>query len=165
MRPGFVIAIVRSPRSTGDVMRLKVAVWLGLGVYALLSATDWLMTYALLRMHPGAVEANPLAAACLDLYGWNGLALYKVGGVLVFLGAIALLLPRRPKVAALVTAGGCAVLLAVTIYTHGLIREAHRDRPEYTTWPSVKHTTTESNLQVPERCWFAPPALTATAQK
>ena len=140
-------------------MRLKSAVWIGLGVYALLSATDWVMTFALLRAHPGAVEANPLAAACLERYGWDGLALYKTAGVLVFVGAVALLVRRRPAVAAVVTAGACAVLLAVTTYTHGLLREAHRDARESAeddAWPKAKPAPADTGPRVPDRCWFAP---------
>jgi hypothetical protein len=141
-------------------MLLKSAVWLGLGFYALLSATDWLFTFALLRAHPGAIEANPLAAACLDRYGWTGLALFKTGGVLVFVGAVFLLARRRPVVAATLTAGGCAVLLAVTVYTHGLLCEAHRDaveRAQDAAWPKPKPTEkqTASGFTIPQRCWFA----------
>jgi hypothetical protein len=150
-------------------MCLKMIVWLGLGLYALLSATDWLMTYALLRAQPNAIEANPLAAACLDLYGWNGLALYKFGGVVVVVGAVFLLAQRRPKVAAAVTAMGCAVLLSVTVYTHSLICESAqeaRERAEDVAWPKPA-SKPETGSFVPERCWFAPksPATTATAAR
>jgi hypothetical protein len=146
-------------------MRLKLVVGLGLALYALLSATDWLMTFALLRLHPGAVEANPLAAACLEQHGWNGLALYKVGGVLVFVGSVILLARRRPKVAVGVVALGCAALLTVTVYTHGLLCEAHRDaveRSQDAAWPKPKPgTKPESASPIPDRCWFAPDAPVA----
>ena len=144
-------------------MYLKLSVWIGLGLYALLSVTDWVMTFALLRLHPGAVEANPLAAACLEQYGWNGLALYKTGGVLMFIGPVYLLTRRRPAVAAGVVALGCAVLLTVTVYTHGLICEAHGEAAELAedaAWlkpkPNPPHYATDR--AVPERCWFAPDA-------
>lgn len=155
-------------------MRLKLAVWTGLGLYALLSATDWMMTFALLRAHPGAVEANPLAAECLAKYGWNGLAVYKAVGVAIFIGAILFVTNRRPAVAALVTASGCAVLLTVTIYSHGLLLEASADARESAAdaadaaWPKPKPgTNADPTPRVPDRCWFAPdaPATTATAQK
>jgi hypothetical protein len=145
-------------------MYLKLAVGLGLGVYALLSATDWMMTYALLRIHPGAVEANPMAAACLEQYGWNGLALYKAGGVLVFVGAVFLLARRRPAVAVGVVAVGCAVLLSVTVYTHGLICEAKRETAD-AAWPKPKpRPAAETGFTVPDRCWFATeqPVVTAS---
>lgn len=147
-------------------MCLKLVVWMGLGLYALLSATDWMMTFALLRLHPGAFEANPLAAACLERHGWNGLALYKAGGVLVFVAPVVLLIRRRPSVAAAVVAGGCAVLLFVTVYTHGLIRDAYRDatdRAADAAWPKPKPLARRdaTDRAVPERCWFATDAPTA----
>ncbi|QJW92881.1 DUF5658 family protein [Frigoriglobus tundricola] len=138
-------------------MCLKLAVWMGLGLYALLSATDWMMTHALLKLHPDAVEANPIAAACLDLHGWDGLALFKVGGVLMFLGAVFLLVRRRPAVAAGVVAIGCSVLLSVTVYTHSLILQAHREAAEEdVAWPKAK-VVARNGIEgaAPERCWFA----------
>lgn len=147
-------------------MRLKHAVWMGLGVYVLLSVTDWVMTSTLLRAHPGAVEANPLAAACLKHFGWNGLALYKATGVLVFVGALVFVANRRPVVASLVTAGGCAVLLAVTIYSHRLLVAAHRDAVECAPWPKAARSAPADGVPVPisDKCWFGPKApATATA--
>lgn len=147
-------------------MRLKHAVWMGLGVYVLLSVTDWVMTSTLLRAHPGAVEANPLAAACLKHFGWNGLALFKAVGVLVFVGSLLYVATRRPVVAGLVAVGGCAVLLAVTIYSHGLLVETHRDAVLHaeTTWPKPKPG---DGIPAPisDKCWFGPkaPATAATA--
>jgi hypothetical protein len=138
-------------------MRLKLAVWLGLVFYTFLSVTDWMMTHALLRMHPGAVESNPLASACLELYGWNGLAFYKVGGVLVFVGAVFLLARRRPAVAAGVVAFGCAVLLWVTSYTHTLICEAHRESAEIAasaTWSHLGPDLPPIDSSAQEQCWF-----------
>jgi hypothetical protein len=147
-------------------MRLKHAVWMGLGLYALLSVTDWVMTFALLRLHPGAIEANPLAAACLERYGWNGLALYKFGGVLAFVGAVALLVRRRPVLATGVVALGCAVLLSVTIYTHGLLITAHREAREEAdaAWGKPKPSAkAQTGPHIPERCWFAPPVAPTAA--
>lgn len=151
-------------------MRLKLAIWLGLGLYALLSITDWMMTYTLLRMHPGAVESNPLAAACLERYGWDGLAFYKAGGVLVFVGAIGLLIRRRPPVAAGVVALGCAALLWVTAYTHTLIIDAHRENAALAAdaaWVKPRNRPAAKSSPVPEQCWFAhsQPIPTATVRK
>lgn len=109
-------------------MRLKWYCSIGLGVYALLSAVDLLLTFILLQSNGLAYESNPAAAACLELHGWRGLALFKVGGVAVFIGAVALVARRRPKVGAAVVTLGCAVLLAVTIYSHGLIRNTGREQ-------------------------------------
>jgi hypothetical protein len=146
-------------------MRLKLAIWFGLALYALLSATDWVMTYTLLRLHPGAVEANPVAAACLSAYGWNGLAIYKSAGVLVFAGAVVLLIRRRPAVAASVVTFGCAVLLWVTYYSHTLICEAHREAAERPAWPKRKLNEGQpaASIPVPEGCWFATTSSATTA--
>lgn len=109
-------------------MRLKAYCAVGLGVYALLSAADLLLTFTLLRVNVFAYESNPAAAACLRHHGWGGLALFKAGGVLLFTGAVVLLLVRRrPGVAAGVVTFGCATLLAVTFYSHGLIREVRAE--------------------------------------
>jgi hypothetical protein len=143
-------------------MCLKFAVWMGLGLYALLSATDWLMTFALLRMYPDAVETNPLASACLEQYGWNGLALYKFGGVAVVFGAVILLARRRRSIALGVVALGCAVLLGVIVYSHSLICESYHEaqvRAEDAAWPK----STAKDDAVPKRCWFAPKPKVFTA--
>jgi hypothetical protein len=151
----------------GAFMILKLVVWMCLGLYVLLSAADWVMTHALLRAYPEAMEANPLAAACLEQYGWHGLALYKAGGVFAFVGAVFLLVRRRPVVAAGVAAMGCAVLLSVTFYTHGLICEAHRDaaeQAENAAWPKPKPANDHgSDWKVPLRCCFAPEPVPAPA--
>jgi hypothetical protein len=87
---------------------------------------DLQLTAALLTANSGAYESNPFAAACLEQYGWHGLAMYKAAGVVAFAGAVFLLVQRRPKVAAGVVTFGCAVLVAVTTYSHGLIVDSHR---------------------------------------
>jgi hypothetical protein len=136
-------------------MRWKTAIWLGLGLYALLSAADWTLTFALLRAHPGAFESNPVAAACLERHGWGGLALYKAGGVLMFVGAVYLLARRRPVVAAGVVGVGCAALLSVVTYTHGLICEAHQQRTLTAAgWPPTPEEGSDL-IAIPETCWFA----------
>ena len=145
-------------------MRLKYFVWLGLGLYALLSATDWVFTFAARPCgHPVRVEANPVAAACLERYGWAGLAIFKAAGVLVFVAAVLTILRRRPSVATVVTTGACAVLLSVVVYTHGLLCESHRDaveRARDAAWPKPKDRPADVE---PGRCWFAPDAPSAPA--
>ncbi len=139
-------------------MWAKLIVWSGLGLYALLSVVDWMLTFALLRINNLAVESNPLAAAWLDRYGWRGLALFKAVGVGVFAVTVLLLLRRRPAVAAGVVTLGCAVLLMVTTYSHRLICESHREAEQAreTTWPRKKPTPPpENEFGIPERCWFA----------
>lgn len=116
-------------------MRLKTFCAIGLGVYALLSAADLLLTISLLKTSGEAYEANPAAAACLEQHGWGGLAAFKAGGVLMFFGAVYLLARRKPGVAAGVVTFGCGVLLAVTLYSHALIRQAHAEDAE---WQATK---------------------------
>jgi hypothetical protein len=105
-------------------------IWLaGLALFALLSVTDFVQTYALITEGDGGVyEANPVAGAWLERHGWSGLAAFKAGAVAVFTGAATLLLVRRPKAGAGVMALGCAALLAVTIYSSQLIAAAHQPR-------------------------------------
>jgi|GEM_PF-3278543 len=151
-------------------MSLKVLIALGLGLYALLSATDWIMTYALLRSQPDAIEANPLAAACLERYGWDGLALFKFGGVLVFTGAVFLLARRRKALATVVVGAGCAVLLTVTIYTHHLICEWNREMKERAldaAWPKPKPKPQPTGYltAIPQQCWFASDQPVSTAAR
>jgi uncharacterized protein DUF5658 len=102
----------------------------GFAVYAFLSAVDLKLTAALLHANPGAYESNPFAAACLERHGWDGLAAYKIAGVVAFAGALCLLARRRPKAAAGVVTFGCAVLLAVTTYSHGLLVDSRRQSAE-----------------------------------
>jgi hypothetical protein len=137
-------------------MCLKYFCWAGLSLYALLSVADWALTYALLRAHPGAVESNPVAAAFLEQHGWGGLALFKFAVVLVFTAAVVMILRRRPAVAAGVVGFGCAALLWVTTYSHGLLAQAHREAAEQAAaeWPSPKKARPgEGVLDILARCW------------
>lgn len=102
--------------------KTKLFCLVGLGFYTALSAADFLLTHTLIEGSGGqAFEANPIAAVWLEEHGWAGLAAFKAAGVLVFLGTIALLVPRRPRVAAGLVALGCSVLIGVTTYSQGLI--------------------------------------------
>jgi hypothetical protein len=133
-------------------MSLKAYCVVGLGVYALLSAADLVLTFALLRLTGEAYEANPAAAACLEQHGWSGLAAFKAGGVLLFAGAVYLLVRRRPRVAASVVTLGCGVLLAVTCYSHDLIRQAQAEEADRdAAWGKKRANLV--NLSVPELCW------------
>lgn len=103
----------------------------GLGFYAVLSVVDFVFTFALIRLSGGtAYESNPVAAAWLDRYGWSGLAVFKALVVLIFAGSVAVILCRRPQVAAGVVTLGCAVLLWVTAYSHDMIQDVRRELAE-----------------------------------
>jgi hypothetical protein len=110
---------------------MKLLCLLGLGVYATLSVMDYRLTYTLVEGTGGAVfEGNPIAASWLELYGWRGLALFKVGMVVLFVGMCLFIAARRPRTAAVVIAMGCAALLVVTNYSRRLIDEHRTNYPE-----------------------------------
>lgn len=95
-----------------------------LAVFVALSVTDFVQTYFLIHNSGGAVyEANPVAAPWLERYGWDGLAAYKLGAVLVVVGAVVAMAQRDRRVAVGVAALGCAAVLSVTLYSHGLIEK------------------------------------------
>jgi len=103
----------------------------GIGMYGLLSIADFVLTFALIQTSGGlAYESNPVAAACLERHGWDGLAVFKIGGVVAFVGSVGLLTRYRPKVAAGLVVIGCAVLLGVTNYSHSMLGEVRRERAE-----------------------------------
>ncbi len=137
----------------------QLVIGLGLVLFVFLSGVDWLMTFTLLQSDPSAFEANPLAAACLERYGWSGLAVYKTAGVVVFAVAVGLIAQRRPPVAVGVIAVGCAMLIVVTSYTHGLICQNYREESQLaaTEWmPVVREDHHELyGFKIPKRCWFA----------
>jgi hypothetical protein len=110
-------------------IKLSKRIWLsGLVLFSILSLTDFAQTYVLIGAGDGSVyEANPVANAWLQQHGWSGLAAFKLGAVVVFLGAASLLMVRRPRTGAGVLALGCSALLLVTIYSSQLI--ANVDRP------------------------------------
>ncbi len=76
-------------------------------------------------------KSNPLASACLDRYGWDGLAIYKACATIVFLITVTFIAFRRPKLAGGVLAVSCGLVFAVTIYSHEMIREIHRERQAF----------------------------------
>ena len=114
-------------------MCLKTYCWVGLGGYAALSVADFFLTFSLLRVNEEAFESNPIAAAWLEGHDWLGLAMFKAITVAVFSVAVYLIASRRPAVAASVVTLGCAVLLAVTTYSHGLLVESRAEAAERAT--------------------------------
>jgi hypothetical protein len=103
-------------------MRAGTLLIAGLIVFGLLSLTDYAQTFALIEHGNGEViESNPVASAWLERYGWPGLAVFKAGSVIVFATAAVLVWRRRPRAGVGMAAVGCAALLAVTNYSHGLL--------------------------------------------
>lgn len=108
----------------GYAVRAKSVCLLGLLLFAGLSTVDYVQTYALIR-HADATmyEANPVAAAWLDGYGWRGLAIFKAGSIALFIGATAILAYRRPRVGIAVIGAACLVLLLVTVRSRVLLQQ------------------------------------------
>lgn len=107
-------------------MRVKFYCWSGLGLYAVLSVADLILTFLLLSANLTAYESNPFAGAYLERYGWEGLVVFKAMAVFVVVASVLLLLRRRPILSAVVVTFGCAVLLSVNAYSHDLLRQANR---------------------------------------
>ena len=109
-------------------MVVKTFCLLALGLYAVLSIVDFVLTFALLQLSDGlAYESNPLAAACLDRHGWCGLAVYKALFVFIFIGTVAFVTMRKKWVGAALAVYGCAVLVSVVMYSLQLIGEAQQE--------------------------------------
>lgn len=112
-------------------MTVKRVLLIGLAAFTGLSLIDFTQTAALINGSEGRVyEANPVAAAWLESYGWHGLAAFKVGACLLFVGSVALLARRRPRVGAGLTLLGCLALLAVTCYSFNLLANPPVDAEE-----------------------------------
>jgi hypothetical protein len=101
---------------------------LGLVLFTSLSATDYALTSAIVLSGAGH-EANPVAAAWLDRHGWGGLAAFKALSVAAFAGAVAVLGRYHPRAAAVTSTSGCAVLLAVVVYSRAMLDGAARPQP------------------------------------
>jgi hypothetical protein len=87
-------------------------------VFVLLSLSDWVLTWAVIRNGLGHVyESNPVAAWFLHCQGWAGLALYKAAMVLTSSSLSTVISWRRPRTGGLVLSLGCGVSAAVVLYT------------------------------------------------
>jgi hypothetical protein len=95
-------------------------------LFPVLSGADLFLTWRLLGQGRSAVyESNPVAAWCLGHFGWAGLVWFKLGAVVVVLGACLALSRRRPRAGAGVLSFGCIVLAAVVMYSSYLAGPAH----------------------------------------
>jgi hypothetical protein len=93
-----------------------------LAALLVLQACDFLLTWQLLGgSRPEVYEANPLASATLERFGWGGLALFKSAvSVLVVLAAL-LVLRRRPALAGRLLGGLCLLMAGVVGYSGWLM--------------------------------------------
>jgi hypothetical protein len=105
-------------------MSAKVYCLIGLVLCAALSVTDWSLTWALIHGSDGVVtEGNPVAAWCLERYGWPGLALFKAACTATFAGAVGLLIRRQPRTGARVVTVALLTLVLVNAYSLGLLAQ------------------------------------------
>jgi hypothetical protein len=96
-------------------------------VYALLSATDLLLTYRLVQHTGGVVyESNPIANAWLHSYGWMGLAVFKLAAILLVAGVAIYVSRHRPATAARLLSFACCAVAGVVLYSCWL---AHNYQP------------------------------------
>jgi len=114
-----------------------------LPLFLVLSLGDLALTWTLLRYRQGLVyEGNPLAAWCMESFGWTGVAALK-GGSVVMVGAIAAFLSNRhPPKGRLVLSFGCWVLTAVMIYSiiMGLMTGSASSCPDLPAiWERARH--------------------------
>lgn len=88
-----------------------------LGLFALLSAADLLLTLHLLNGRVWAREGNPVANWALDLAGWQGLTAYKAG-IASAVGTLAwAIASARPRAGVGVLGFGCAAHGFVVVYS------------------------------------------------
>jgi hypothetical protein len=88
----------------------------------LLQGCDFLLTWRLLSgACPDIYEANPLAAALLDRFGWASLAWLKTGTSCLVVGAVLLVARRRPVLAGRLMGGMCVVMAGVVGYSSWLL--------------------------------------------
>lgn len=110
-------------------MTAKSYCMIGLGLFGILGAVDFIQTYALIAHGDGLTyESNPVAAAWLDRYGWKGLLFFKAGCVIVFALVVFILRRHRPRTGAVLVTVGCLAVLAVTLYSRQLIEKSHEPR-------------------------------------
>jgi Domain of unknown function (DUF5658) len=101
---------------------------LTLVLFVTLSACDFLFTYLLVEGSGGEVyEANPVAATWLADHGWVGLAAYKAAAVFVVIGAVALIVRRKPAIGVAVACAACLATAAVNLHSHKLLAAAEAD--------------------------------------
>jgi hypothetical protein len=104
------------------MLRAARALLLLLCCFFLLQACDLLLTWRLLTSgRPDVREANPVALALLERFGWLGPVLLKGGTSAVLVLALVLLGRRRPVLARRLLGGLCAVLGGVVIYSGWLL--------------------------------------------
>jgi Domain of unknown function (DUF5658) len=90
-------------------------------LFAFLSVLDFGFTYRLLHASGGSIyEANPLANAWLQRFGWPGLALYKLLAVAAVAAAVLIIALRRPRLGSRLLNFACLTVSVVVVYSLSL---------------------------------------------
>src|SRR5690348_10873985 len=86
--------------------------------YVLLSLADLTMTWALIGDGLGSVyESNPVAAWCLQGYGWAGMAVFKAMMVLASGGLSEVVSWYRPRTGGRILVLACIITASVVLYS------------------------------------------------
>jgi hypothetical protein len=106
-------------QDSGNVRALPFG---GLFLFTLLSVADLSLTWFLLTEGGGRfIESNPIAAAWLSSYGWAGLVVYKILGLLLVATVVILISLRRPRTGKRLLTFAIVALTAVTLYSYYLL--------------------------------------------
>jgi hypothetical protein len=103
-------------------------------LFAGLNFADLLLTWNLVSHGEGDIyEGNPIAQSWLTLYGWAGLALFKLVVVLVVASLVFIISRYRPRLGGLVLGFGCCAVCVVVAYGCYLVGQeyvqGYRDTP------------------------------------
>jgi hypothetical protein len=94
----------------------------GLLIFAGLSAADLILTWILLSQSGGKIkEGNPIADAWLAAYGWAGLIVYKILGLLLVAAVVIFISRRQPKTGKRLLGVAICALVVVTLYSYYLL--------------------------------------------
>jgi hypothetical protein len=100
-----------------------------LSLFGVLSCADLVLTLWLLQEDRLVYESNPIARWWLDRLGWVGLALFKVGMVLLTTVLAVVISRRHPRRGRQVLALACWAVGGVVLYSCSLARSV-ADQPE-----------------------------------
>ncbi|HZV05491.1 MAG TPA: DUF5658 family protein, partial [Gemmataceae bacterium] len=92
-------------------------------LFALMNLSDLALTLFLLNRNGGAYESNPVAAWCLQRFGWPGLVAFKLSVAALAALAVVLIARRSLLAAGSVLTFACAALLGVLVYSSLLVPE------------------------------------------
>ena len=94
----------------------------GLVIFLVLSLIDLSLTWFLLSNSGGRVyESNPIADAWLASYGWAGLVIYKVAGLILVASVILFVSYRQPQTGRRLLAFAICALTVVAFYSYYLL--------------------------------------------